>query len=296
MTWLSSIFSGVKAFVRETAAIAAEALGTILVEFDRSTIGRASAQFIQGATQRYFRNAIDLVEEERELARKYQTDGRRTDEDIERLAEITAERNELRRELEAAQSREAAQNLERQKDHVIAATISDDDASASVGIIATRICSCGATMRLNQRGFNTGSNRRYFFWVCTSFRGTCKNIAFDPQVDDAKVIRESDPNFDMSLNERRAIWTRKDVLVESAGRIRQSLGDSDEAIVCPVHLTPMKLLETNRANGTLLSTYEYVCRGVDSEGRACSHRIPLETFPQVSEALRRRDGYGIIRS
>lgn len=148
MTWLSSIFSGVKAFVSETVVIAAEAIRTILVEFDRSTIGRASANFIQGATQRYFRNAIDLVEEERELARKYKTDGRRTDEDLERLAEITAERNRLRRELEAAQSREAAQNLERQKDHVIAATISDDDASASVGIIATRICwplvvSCG---------------------------------------------------------------------------------------------------------------------------------------------------------
>lgn len=57
----------------------------------------------------------------------------------------------------------------------------------------------------------------------------------------------------------------------------------------------MKLLQRSQADGRLLTTYEYVCLAVDSEGRACQHRISIETFPQVSEILRRREGQGIIK-
>jgi len=87
----------------------------------------------------------------------------------------------------------------------------------------------------------------------------------------------------------------KDILVQTAGRVRESLGETDAEVTCPQHLLPMKLLEKRNADGLLLNTYEYVCRGVDSKGKACQYRVPLETFPQVSEALKRRDGYGIIR-
>ena len=73
------------------------------------------------------------------------------------------------------------------------------------------------------------------------------------------------------------------------------LDEEDKNIVCPTHLIPMKLSEKPNADGRLLATYEYVCLGVDADGRACRHKISLETFPQVSEALRRRDGVGIIR-
>ena len=84
-------------------------------------------------------------------------------------------------------------------------------------------------------------------------------------------------------------------MVETAGRLRQALGEDDDHVICPTHLLPLKLLPRQNADGRLLSTYEYVCLGVDAVGRACNHRILLETFPQVSEALKRREGHGIIR-
>lgn len=296
MSLLDSLFSGVKAFVREVATVAVEAVRAVLIEIDRSAIGRAATQFIQGASRRYFGAASSLIDEERELATKFLRDGRRSSSDHDRLLEIAAERERLRKELDAARSQESARELEDRKDSIIAASITDDDASAAVGLLASKACSCGEPMQLRQRGFNSGTQRRSFYWVCTSTPHKCLVLPFNPTIEEAKVLRQPDPNFDMSLRDRRAVWTRKDVVVETAGRLRQGLDERDEAIVCPTHLEPMKLVEKPSANGTLLSTYEYVCRGVDAEGLRCKHRIPVETFAQVSEILRRREGEGIIRN
>ena len=79
-------------------------------------------------------------------------------------------------------------------------------------------------------------------------------------------MRKPDQNLDLGLSERRQIWQRKDVLVETAKRIRQGLDYVDKEVVCPTHLLPMKLLPKARDDGLLLSSYEYVCLGVDDEG------------------------------
>lgn len=297
MGLLDSIFSGVKVFVRELVTVAAEAVRVVLDEIDKSSFGRAATELIQGATHRYFSTAADLADEERDLAKKFQRDNRRSAADEERLKEIAAERDRLKKELETARSREAADDFRQQKETVVAAPISDDEASAAVGILASKTCpECGDTMRIRQGGYNDKTERRNFYWQCTSGKFSCPTIKLDPNTEGGSVIRKLDPNLDLSLSERRSIWQRKDVLVEAATRLRQGLGDNDMDVVCPTHLLPMKLLPRSHSDGRLLTSYEYVCLGVDAEGRACQHRIPLETFPQVSETLRRRDGFGIIHS
>lgn len=292
---LDSLLAGAKAFVRDVFTTAAHAVRSVLVEFDRSAVGQATAQLIRGVATRYFRTAADLAAEERELAEKFIRDKRRSSADIDRIQEIAAERRKLRVELEAAQSRDAVLDLAERTETTVAAPVTDDEASAVVGTFASRPCSCGASMRLNHKGYNVGSGRRYFFWRCTAPNTRCLDVAFDPRADHAKVLRQPDANFDLSLKERRAIWTRSDVLLESASRMRQGLGDADANVVCPTHLLPMKLVEKPRATGTLLDTYEYACLAVNPDGRSCTHRVSVETFPQVSEALRRREGRGIIR-
>lgn len=296
MGLLDSLFAGVKVFVRELVTVASEAVRVVLEEIDKSSFGRATTELIQGATRRYFNTAADLAAEERSLAEKFQRDGRRSEADTERLKEIEAERDRLRRELDEARSRSSAEEFRQQKDSVVAAPLNDDEASAAVGILASKVCpECGETMRIRQGGFNDKTERRSFYWKCTSAKFSCPTIKFDPLSHAGAVMRKRDPNLDLSLSERREIWQRKDILVEVATRVRQGLGDDDEEVVCPTHLLPMKLLPKNNADGRLLTSYEYVCLGVDSEGRACQHKIQLETFPQVSEVLRRRDGFGIIR-
>lgn len=295
MGFLDSLFSGVKVFVRELVIVAAEAVRVVLDEIDKSSFGRAATELLQGATRKYFTTAADLAAEERELAEKFQRDGRRSEADAERAEEIAAERDSLKKKIDAARSKEAADEFRSERDSVIKAPINDDEASAAVGILASKTCpECGQTMRIRQGGFNEETERRTFYWQCTSGQYSCPTIKLDPMKTPASVLRKQDPNLDLSLLERRAIWQRMDVIVETAGRLRQALGEDDQEIVCPTHLLPMKLLPKNHSDGRLLTTYEYVCLGVDSEGRACQHRIPLETFPQVSEALRRREGYGII--
>ena len=58
----------------------------------------------------------------------------------------------------------------------------------------------------------------------------------------------------------------------------------------------MKLMPKARADGLMLSSYEYVCLGVMKDGRACSLKHEVSSFPQVAAALRRREGVGIIDS
>lgn len=292
---LDSLFSGVKALVREVITVVAEAVHVALEEIDKSSFGRAATQLVQGVTHRYFGAAEELAAEERELAAKYIRDGKRTNTDEERLQEIAAERERLRKNIDTAKSSEAANELRKNEKSVIAVPVGSDEISAAVGILASKVCpECSGTMRINQRSFDSKADKRRFYWQCAS-QLACPTIKLDPEKGRASVIRMRDPNLDLSSKERRAIWEREDVLAQTAGRVRESLGEADADVICPHHLLPMKLLEKPNADGLLLSTYEYVCRGVNSKGRACQYRVPLETFPQVSETLKRRDGVGIIK-
>lgn len=296
MSFLDSLFSGVKVFVRELVALAADGVKAVLQEVDRSAIGRATTRLLDGVIERHFGSATILAQEERELAEKFQRDGRRSAADQERLRAIQEERDQLRTELEAARQRRAAGELRENQSKVVSAQITDDEASSAVGILSSKPCStCGASMRIRQGGFNDRTGRRSFYWLCTAGVGSCPTERLDPEKSSGSVLRKPDPNLDMGLQKRRELWTRKDILVETAQRVRQGLGEEDAEIVCPVHVLPMRLLPRASSDGRLLATYEYACLGVDDEGRACPHKIPLETFAQVSAALTRREGQGIIR-
>jgi hypothetical protein len=104
-----------------------------------------------------------------------------------------------------------------------------------------------------------------------------------------------DPDLDTPKVQRRAAWEEPRTIAETHGRIRQHLGDEDNQVICPQHLLPMKLLPKRAQGGRILDSYEYVCPGVTSDGKACEQKIELQTMPQVAATLRRTEGKGIIR-
>lgn len=296
MSFLDSLFSGAKAFVRELVSVVSEAVKVILEEVDRSVFGKAATELVKGATKRYFNTATDLAEEEGELAEKRRRDGRLREADLERLRQIEEERERLRKEMDAAKAREATETFRDAQDEMVSASVTDDEASASLGILSTKACpACGDAMRIRQGFVNSKTDRARFYWQCTSSRTSpCPTITLDPQAEQASVIRRPDADLDGPRKERVETWNRQDVLANAHGRLRTSLGETDEEIVCPKHLLPMKLLPKPLAGGRLLDSYEYVCLGVNIDGRACDHKVTMTSFPQVSAALRRRDGRGII--
>jgi len=297
LNFLEALFSGAKAFVKELVSVARTVVREVLKEVDQSAFGRASTRLVDGIADRYFNQAQSLSEEERELADKAKRDGRRTEVDAERLREIAAERERVRAEMERVNAQRSAQELRDHADETLVARLDDDELSSSVGILAAKACpSCGGMMRIRQGAVASDTGIRRFYWQCTEPKlPPCPYIKLDPTKGAASVLRTADPDLDTPKEERRAAWNRPDVIAETHGRVRQHLGDDDKQVVCPQHLLPMKLLPKRNQGGRVLDSYEYVCLGVTSDGRACDHKIDLQTMPQVAAMLRRTEGEGIIR-
>jgi hypothetical protein len=296
MSILQSLFSGAKAFIRELVGVAAESVRVILAEADRSSFGRAATELIKVVTQRYFTQAADLAAEERELAAKRQRDGRLTERDLEELRDIEARRARLRKDFDNAKAEEAVEILREAQHEVIAAPMTTDETSSSVGILASKPCpECGSTMRIFQGGYSTNKKSYGFYWQCTSHRSPhCPTIKFDPKTKRATVLRKPDADLDGPTAARRAAWQQPKVLAESHARLRTGLGDEDQEVVCPRHLLPMRLMPNTSPGGRMLDSYAYVCLAVNADGRACDHQVPVTSFPQVAAALKRREGRGIL--
>ncbi|MBL8526389.1 MAG: hypothetical protein JNL68_01755 [Burkholderiales bacterium] len=296
---LEAVFSGVRAIVREVGMAAREAVGIVLQEIDRSPIGRAATRILEGTADRLFRRASDLADEEAELAEKFRTDGQRSDADAERLAEIEAERDRLREEASATKAAETRTGFANDGDKVVAVPASSDETSAVVGLMSSKVCpECGGTMTLRQSRYNVGLNERRFWWQCKSLNGSgCPTIKVDPSLSrNGEVLRKPNPDLDGKREQRRKIWLQDGVAAKTHQRIRESLDEKDKAVLCPHHVLPMKLVEKPGAGRLMLDSYEYICPGVSHDGKACAHKIPLETYPQAAEHLRRRDGVGIVDS
>jgi len=281
----------------EVVSVARTVVREILKEIDQSVFGRSATRLVDGIADRYFTQARDLADEERELAEKAQRDGHRTEADAERLHAIEAERQRVRADLEKVNAERAAQDMRDHANETLLAKLDDDELSSNVGILAAKVCpACAGTMRIRQGPIASDTGVRKFYWQCTEPNfPPCPSIKLDPSQADSGVLRMADPDLDTPKEARRATWKRPEVIAETHGRVRQHLGDDDKQVICPQHLLPMKLLPKRNQGSRVLDSYEYVCLGVTSEGKACEHKIELQTMPQVAAMLRRTEGEGIIR-
>ena len=238
--------------------------------------------------------AEDLASEERELAEKFNRDRARSPKDVNRIDEINAEREQLRKEVGETSAVQSAKEIVDANDLICAKTSADELAS-QVGILSTKPCpNCGGIMTLQFDANNTTQGQK-FKWRCTTARALpCPYIYVSASELEQQVsVRKPHADLDIDAAERKS-WSDPRVLAKTAARVRGHMGSADEAILCPIHLTPMKLLPVANASGLLLDTYQYACLGVDPNGRACGHTVPVKSFGQVSGLLSRLEGRGIL--
>jgi len=295
MSVLESLFSGAKAFVKVVTPVVQQVVKSVLEEIDRSAVGKVITEAVKVATEHIRRSAVSLAEEEVEIHARAQRDGRLRDRDRERLEEINTERGKYRATLEREHAEKAAKELYDASDDLVVAPVTSDEVSANTGLMATKACPCGGVMTIRQGPLQVRDNTRKFYWQCTaSKRIPCPRIYFDPTREGGNVLRQPDADLDGDARTRNRLWNEPGQIAVTHARVRQGLGDVDDSVLCPHHLLPMKQVERSGANRTLFGSYEYVCMGVDQDGMACTHRVPIETFPQVASMLRRREGKGIL--
>lgn len=162
MSLLDTLWGGAKALIQGAVSVAREVVRAVFEEIDRSPFGKAATEIIKGVSRQYFGRAQDLVDEERELADKRAKDGRLREADLEQLRAIQAKRDEWRKELEAAKAAEVAKELREVSEDLIAANLSADEAASAVGILASKTCECGGTMRIVQGASTTSGASRSF--------------------------------------------------------------------------------------------------------------------------------------
>lgn len=175
MNFLDALFSGAKALAKELVSFGRTLVHEILQEIDNSSFGRAAMRAMSGAADKLFGNAQDLADEERDLAEKYKRDGQRSEADAERLRELYAKRDRLRREMEAANAARNAQEFKEKANAnaVHVHELDDDEIGANVGLLVEKKCpECGAMMQIVQGGLNTTLEkvRRKFYWRCTAIK------------------------------------------------------------------------------------------------------------------------------
>ncbi len=293
----AAIFPGSRAIVAkfvDHAVDAAIAIGRSIVDgWMESSAGRTPST--PATLVREQRTAAqDLAEEERYLAEKLKHDSYRSPVDADRIQEITAARNVLRKGIGEASAIQSSQTI-LGADGLIGVGATPDEYASQVGILSTMKCpDCAGIMTL-QLGPNDVAKGQKFKWVCTSVkRLPCKQIYLKPS-ELAQQVSVRQPHADLDLtNEERRVFYEPSLVAKTAGRVRQHLGDDDKDILCPIHLLPMKLLPMATARGLLLDSYQYNCLAVDADGRACSHTIPVKSFGQVSGLLTRAEGQGIL--
>ena len=295
MGFLDALVRGATAFLKPAYEGVKIVVRDLLKEIDSSEIGKAVTSFVSSAANRMRSRAKELAEEEAELAAKWQRDRRQSEYDAQRQAEIQRERERMRAEMEAENARKSAEELREKLDELQMHQVDDDTISESVGIMAHKICpACGGMMRIRQGGQNQKTGRTRFWWQCSLNPAHCPTITLDPLKEDLKVVRGNNTDLDVPREKRHAAWNSPPILQTTHGRLRGHLGDDDEQLTCPKHLLPMKLMPLLNAGGRLLDSYAYICMGVESDGRACSHQIKVEKMPQVAATLKRTEGKGIL--
>jgi hypothetical protein len=293
--WVDALFGIGKALIRGAEIAVSRLVRVVLEELDRSQIGQVIvAQF--GTSSDSIRRAKDIAEEEAELAEKARRDGRQRESDYERQQTLEREREKIRQEYEAAKQREAAENIRREGKDFVAPKADSDEYAASIGLVTLKkdCPTCGAPMQL-KHGARKDDGGRDFWWTCTEVRpDPCPWAPFDPaKVDDVSMFRPPDPDLDVPAPQRRSRWTEPKTVEDAHTRLRKHIGESDQEILCPHHLLPTKLLPLLRAGGALLDSYQYACMGI-RDGKACAYSVEVNTFPQISAALKRLEGQGIL--
>lgn len=296
MAFLDALLSGAKALIKDAASLAGEFIREVIREIDDTRIGRVLGKVAEGFLDRLDARARDIAGEEADLLKKAARDGRLDPYSAQRLDEIRAERERVRRELDEAKRQQAAEDLKNNADDLVSKDLNGDEVSANTDLVTSKECpDCGATMRLRQGNIVADTKKRKFYWQCSqTLRNNCRTISYDPERDRGSILRKPNPDFDLEKSERDAIWDRRDVSDKAHQRLRTHLGDDDAEMICPHHSIRMKLLPKVRPGGLMLDSYEYICPGVDLNGRACSHTVPVKSKPQVAEILRRKEGLGII--
>jgi len=299
MELLNALLGGAKALIRSTTKAFVAVIGETLREVENTRTERALSTVFESWVQTKvstLNRAADLAAEEAELAQRMAKDGKLRPQDWDRVREMGKERDDFRKAHADADALRMQEDIEVAGDAAKVVAVDADELASTVGLLVHKVCSCGGRMAVTTRyrSVNGGAHRVEFEWACP----TCKRREkFDPEAEAATIVRTPDTDLDLPTHERHRLWNEPKTLAETNIRLSRHLGEPDKDVLCPDHLTPMKLFPNLATGaGAVLGSYAYACAGVTLDGHMCKRKVPLDRMAQASAALRRLEGSGILKN
>ena len=284
MALLEFIFGGVATLaVRVAPKIVVNAIAVIRQEL-RELFPELSRSYRQ-ARQTVDIKAEELSEIDLELYRREESFRRYgNSSDGNAIEQLAIQKQEKYKEYQVAQGESAKKEVEENPGKFGESQLQEGNENKLLyhtGLItlAKKCPMCGRSMRLQHK---TIEDPRFsdFFWQCTGFYmgSRCKITSFKPS--DINLFHRRDIN-EMEINNTDliAIASEQETQHEIDDRLRGHLGEVDVDILCPVHLTPMPMLDK----------YHLRCKNP-----TCSQTTKLKSYPQLASYLKRKEGRGIL--
>jgi len=295
MEFFDFLFAGVAAFaikvvpqiVRNTADIIRKELKQIFPESSRTYLHSRNTVNVTAEEI----SEIDIEIQEREVSL------RRGDNkaDKQRIEDLNHEKQKKYEEYQEAQGQCIRNQYEQNPDKFAKSELvsgNENKLLYHTGLITLekKCPSCGRLMRLQHKTVEE-PNFSDFFWQCIGYyAGTqCRTISLRPS--DIDLVNRTDID-ELSVSNKilTTIASAESTQKSIDERLMGHLGETDVDVLCPVHLTAMKLRQKmGPTDMPLLDKYYLRCSHA-----GCSQTTKLKSWAQLAAYLNRKEGKGIL--
>jgi len=301
MGFFSELFGGIASSIRTVVHVVADVASTattVIKHKYRQLKEKYANLNIDQLKRTRFDRLKEVNDEIIDYERKLRKDGRLSEDDLERLKELTTERTDLRTRIENSKEFLAAEDIvENESEYKLSdVDFSSPNELTRLGgqVMLGKLCpACQRPQVIRWKNDVREPTVDDLFWGCTGLfvkdsqghavcRKTQRFSAHDKKIF-ANVAR---PGMELQSNRLNNIVLRPETTQLIKNKLSDSVNEATENYLCPVHHEPMTL-RTKSSATDLLDLYYLQCQ-------RCSQMVKIKSATQLDAVLQSYDQKGLF--
>jgi hypothetical protein len=301
MGFFSDLFGGVASSLRTVVHVVADvaSTATTVIKHKYRQIKEKYAHLnIDQIKRTRFDQLKEVNDEIIEYEKKLRTDGRLSEADLERLERLTAKRSDLRSRIENSKEFLAAEDIVENEDEY---KLSDVDSTSPneltrLGgqVMLGKLCpACNRPQVIRWKHVVRNPTVNDLFWGCTGLfvkdsqgNAICSKTQQFSDHDKKIFANVARPGMELKSDRLNSIILRPETSQLIKNKLSDSINETSENYLCPVHHEPMKL-RTKSSAADLLDLYYLQCT-------RCNQRVKIKSATQLDAVLQSYDQKGLF--